>query len=143
MKRTAADHWFSLCTRERADWTCEMCGTVYANGRATGKAQGLDCSHYIGRGNYSVRYSVINSFAHCVSCHYKFSGDASLQVQEYEKVFGAGAHKILMEMKNDIETGRQLRREQKLISAHYRAEYRRMRKLREAGRTGRLEFMGY
>jgi len=44
MKITPADKYFSLCIRERSDWTCEYCGNGYRH-----KPQGLHCSHLFSR----------------------------------------------------------------------------------------------
>lgn len=143
MKLTAADRWYSRCVRERSNWTCELCGTEYPDGRAKGACQGLDCSHYVSRGNWSVRFDSSNAFAHCVSCHFRFSGDAQLQIDEYKRVFGQGQHERLRERKNDTSLGRSNRKEVKEIAKHYKKEYELMRSARAKGAAGRLEFTSY
>lgn len=143
MKRTPADDAFSKCTRERADWTCELCGTVHVDAQAKGASKGLDCSHLFGRGNWSVRVDPNNSFCHCTACHFRFGADRQLQRQHHEAVFGSGMYEIIEERKNDTSLGRRVKREQKEIAKHYRQEYERMRGLRKQGITGRIEFVGY
>lgn len=143
MKRTPADDAFSLCVRERAHWQCELCKTFYPEAQAVGRSRSLDCSHLFTRGNWSVRFSPINAFCHCVACHFRFGGDRELQRTHFEEVFGEGLYIILLERKQNSSIGRQAKREGKEIAKHYRQEFKRMRELRLNGATGRLEFTGY
>ena len=143
IKRTSADDWFSKCVRERANWTCEMCGTIHAEAQATAKCGGLYCSHLFSRGNWAVRFDPDNAFCHCTACHFRFGGDREIQRIEYEKVFGNGKYEIIREKKNDTTLGRMAKREIKEIAKHYMGEFQRMRKLRQDGKTGRIEFEGY
>lgn len=143
IKTTSADTWFSRCVRMRANWTCEDCGTKYGPSDS-----GLQNSHFHGRGNYSVRFDPLNGFAACTSCHYKQEGNPHEFTQWVRAQIGDGAYDLLLEKKNNIDIGREARRDvakkgPKLIAEHYRNEYRRMEALREAGETGRIEFVGY
>ena len=143
LKRTPADDAFSRCIRERADWTCELCGTVYPEAQATGRSRGLHCSHFIGRGNWSVRFNSSNAFCHCYACHVRFGSDKYIQEKHYLDIFGGGKLVFLEFGKNSTFLGRDAKKSQREISAHYRQEYERMRKLRAKGQRGRIEFMSW
>ena len=140
MKLTPADKWFSKCVRERSRWTCELCGTHYPEGAAKGAYQGLDCSHMIGRGNWSVRFDANNAFAHCTACHFRFGADKELQTSHYMKVFGVYVYDILIQLKNDPKIGRIMRKRKKEIAKYYKEIFECMREKRKGGYMGRLEF---
>ena len=140
LKRTQADIWFSRCVRERANWVCELCKTVHPDAQATGRSRALHCSHFIGRGNWSVRFDAFNAFCHCYACHVRFGSDKYLQEQHYAAVFFVTLFVFLKERKQDTKLGRFARKSQKEITKHYKNEYNIMRDLRAKGRTGRIEF---
>ena len=144
--RLDPDIWFSLCVRERADWNCEACGKHYEpwyTAKGLPANPGLHCSHYIGRGNYAVRFDPYNANAHCYGCHAKFEGNPhAFMTWKFEKL-GGHLYDILIEKSNSIELGKQARREKQEIAEHYKAEFERMRKLRSKGYVGRIEFRGY
>jgi hypothetical protein len=64
IKTTPADHWFSLCIRQRANWTCQRCGK-----KNPPPSKSLHCAHYEGRGNWATRFDPLNCFALCHGCH--------------------------------------------------------------------------
>jgi len=64
IKITSADRYFSMCVRQRANWSCERCHVGY-----TPPTQALHCSHYFGRGNWSTRFDPLNAAALCFGCH--------------------------------------------------------------------------
>lgn len=140
LKRTPADDWFSKCVRERANWTCEICNTHYPDAAANGAGQ-LDCSHHEGRGNWSVRFDPDNAECACCACHFREGGTE----RRAREALGDGRYEILMEKARDTELGRMYRRTKGKgdISKHFRNEFRRMRKLRAEGVTGRIEFEAY
>lgn len=140
MKRTPADDAFSRCVRERANWTCELCKTIHPDAQATGRSRALHCSHFIGRGNWSVRFDISNAFCHCYACHVRFGSDKYLQEKHYLEVFSEHEQLLLVEKKHNNQLGKLARKSQKEIAAHYKAEYGRMRKSRAGGCNGRLEF---
>lgn len=143
LKRTSADNWFSKCIRERTNWTCELCGTHYPDGPAKGACQALDCSHLFGRGNWSVRFDVNNAFCHCYGCHSRFGGDAELQRNHHEEIFGSGLYELVKERKNDSKIGRMMRKMQKDVAKHYKEQFQLMRKERANGNNSRIEIVGY
>lgn len=141
VKRTPADNAFSLCVRERDNWTCQSCKKHYPQSAAEGKGQGLDCSHHIGRRNWSVRLDRDNGECLCYGCHSHYGGTE----RRARKVLGDGLYDILYERSQDIELGRMYRKTKGKgdIAKHYRDEFKRMRELRAQGVTGRIEFESY
>ena len=59
------DKLLSEYIRKRANGICEVCGKDKG-------WKGLQCSHYIGRRNKSVRWDIDNVSAQCFGCHLKF-----------------------------------------------------------------------
>ena len=139
MKITPADQWFGRCIKERASWTCERCGKVYN----IPDTQGLHCSHFIGRGNYAVRFEPLNAFAHCCACHFYFEGNPHIFTSWSKERLGVDLYELLLEKSNDIVAGKSARRELKEIAQHFESEYNRMMGERARGVVGRLEFTGY
>ena len=67
IKIDKADQAFSLYIRERDDWTCQRCGSIFDPwGEKTG---GLHNSHYFGRGREGTRFDPENCDALCYGCH--------------------------------------------------------------------------
>ena len=65
MKRSKWDKVFSDAVRTRDKWSCQRCNKYYASG----KRQGLHCSHFYGRAKYSTRFDFDNAEALCYGCH--------------------------------------------------------------------------
>ena len=105
MKITPADQAFSKLIRARAKWRCEMCGTQYEEG-----SQGLHCSHFHGRANWSVRFDPNNCEAACMGCHMKCEGNPHEFTNRWMKKLGKGAYEILLERKNDISLAKLYRK---------------------------------
>lgn len=138
VKITPADSAFSKCVRARVNWVCEGCGKQYGP-----SDKGLQCSHFHGRGNWSIRTDPDNAFAHCTGCHYHYEGNPHEFTQWALERLGNGAYEILLEKKRDLNMGRAAKREAKEIAKHYRQEYKRLCDLRDSGEAGRIEFDGY
>lgn len=140
IKITAGDAAFSKCVRERTDYTCEHCGKQYDR-----SSTGLHCSHFHGRGNYSVRFDPDNAFAHCYGCHSYFGGNPHEFRDWAYKQLGEGRYSILLEKKNDTLVGKYMRRLNKDgdIARHYREQLKALQAMRADGKTGRLEFTGF
>ena len=145
IQRLDPDVWFSLCVRERSDWTCQKCGKKYEpwyTAKGIPANPGLHCSHYIGRGNYSVRFDPMNADAHCYGCHSKFEGNPhQFMMWKFEQL--GILYDILIENSENIMLGKQARREKQEIAEHYKAEFERMRNERANGKIGRVNFQGY
>ena len=135
IKIKAADKWFSLCIRERANWTCERCGTKCPEDRR----MGLHCSHYHGRGKWATRFDPDNCRALCYGCHSYVGGNPTIHRRDMIERLGVGLYNLLLEKSNDNRLGRMAKRSEKEIAAHYRAEHKRMVEYRAfAGRTPEL-----
>lgn len=131
---TPADSAFSKCVRERAEWYCERCGTHYEH-----KPQGLHCSHYMGRGNWSTRFHPSNALALCYGCHQYVGSRPNEHSDLIWGIQGVVAVDALRALANKPATG--LRKKVSLIAKHYRYELKRMQGLRQGGIVGRLEFL--
>ena len=136
IKITPADSAFSKCVRERAGWRCEKCGTQYNE-----SSQGLHCSHHHSRGNWSIRFDPLNAEALCYGCHSHHGGTE----QRRKEVMSELEQSILYEKMNDHDLGREARKTKGKgdIAKHYREELEKMKKQREDGVMGRIEFVGY
>jgi hypothetical protein len=139
MKTTSADTWFSKAVRERAGWRCERCGKWYD----PSAARGLDCSHFIGRGNWSVRFDPRNAFAHCMGCHAYFEANPHEFVEWTQEKLN-GSYDSLLAASRDVSIGKNARKAKKQIATHYRKEYERMVGLRSAlGVARRIEVVNW
>lgn len=123
VKVTAADKWFSMCIRHRAGWCCQRCGKHYPEG--PGRA-GLHCSHFFGRGSWSIRFNIKNAFSHCYGCHQHLSSNPVKFNQWVDTEIGHDSVDSLTRLKHDSSLGRSNRKLVKEISKHYRSELRRM-----------------
>lgn len=135
VKIKTSDQVFSRCVRERAEWKCERCGAQHEEG-----SQGLHCSHFHGRGKWAIRFHPDNAASHCYGCHSYLGGNPSEHLKWRTEHLGEGMVEILQELANDTSLGRMAKRSEKEITAHYRAELKRMKQLRSEGVTGRIEF---
>lgn len=68
IKRNATDKVFSDYVRMKADYICEHCKRDFKE-----NLQGIHVSHYVGRGNKSVRWNEDNVTVACFSCHRRLS----------------------------------------------------------------------
>lgn len=135
IKRTPADAAFSLCVRERADWTCERCGSKP-------HAQGLHCAHVMSRGHWSVRFDPCNALALCYGCHRITEQRREVELLPLVKrTFGEAQWDRVFA--DAMKPARHMRKAVPEIAAHYRAELKRMQALRDAGHVGRIEFDGW
>jgi hypothetical protein len=75
-----ADIQFSLFIRLR-DGSCVLCGST----------QNLECGHYIGRSNPSVRYHPLNAHCLCHNCNMKDNQDKTPYRQFYLRTYPEGA----------------------------------------------------
>lgn len=134
---TPADKWFSLCVRERAGWTCEYCGKDYSGERG----HGLHCSHFFGRRHKATRHHPDNAFAHCYGCHQRLGANPYIFSEWARAHLGGGRITILHE--RHLQIWKKPKGYEKEIAAHYKAEYERMKALRDQGVTGRIEFTAF
>ena len=70
-KLRKTDSLFSNYIRQRDKYTCQRCGHTFS----PDNAQGLDNSHYWGRGRENTRFDSENCIALCCGCHRIWGGD--------------------------------------------------------------------
>lgn len=143
MKTTPADKWFSLCVRERSNWTCEKCGKRYNRDSET--RRGLNCAHFQTRDTWSTRLEPLNAFALCTGCHMYYDEEHRFEFDQlYEKVFGDQGR--LWELWRDHSGRGKIYKQTKglgEVAQHYKSEFERMTALREGGYNGRIEFISW
>lgn len=118
LKITSADKWFSLCIREAQNFTCERCKTF----APPELSKRLDCSHFHGRGKWSVRFDPENCTALCLGCHLRMTSHPIEHVQFMQEKLGPYRFQALQERANDTTRGRLAKRSVKEIAAHYRGQ---------------------
>lgn len=133
-----ADKAFADCTKIACGYRCQACGTVYGE-----KHRGLHLSHFVGRGNWSVRFHPDNGWSHCFACHRRLGANPpefSVWVREQ---IGQTRYEWLLEAARDIDMGRQARREKKDIAKHYREQISAMQGRRDKGELGDFMVVSY
>ena len=138
VKIRAVDTYFSKCIRERADWKCERCGAQHKEG-----SQGLHCSHYWGRGNWSVRFDKDNCEALCYGCHQYMGSNPAMHEERIREKLGPYAYEALQERMLSLKEGRNIKRNEASVRSHYREELNKLKERRAKGETGYLDFIGY
>jgi hypothetical protein len=134
MKRDPLDAVFSDLVRERANHTCERCG-AYSPEDAR---RAFHCSHFIGRGVYSLRWHPLNGSGICAACHLHLGANPILHLEWFEYYYGRLAINDLRKWSQVIP---RFRAKDKIeMLAFYRAERKRLLAERHSGATGRLEF---
>lgn len=93
IKRDKYDETFSDYIRKRDKYTCQSCGRVCKIGEEW--LWRLDCSHFWGRANQSVRYDEENADAHCFTCHDKFGSNPHDFKKWKENQLGQARYKAL------------------------------------------------
>ena len=143
IKLDAADKYFSDCVRERSNCTCEYSWLVDPDGQARGVSRILECAHIYGRRNKNIRWHPFNAFCLSHTAHRYFT-ENPMEFSTFVKLkLVIGQYDLLLERKNDVSIKYSKEERKKEIPAHYREEFKRLRKLREQGTTGRIEFVGY
>lgn len=84
----------------------------------------------------------MNAWAHCRGCHGIFEGNPHYFREWMNEKLG-DSYEVLVELSNNIMNGKQARKEQNKIAAHYKSEFERMRRERANGKVGRINFQGY
>lgn len=133
IKRSPADAAFSDCVRERADYTCERCQTIYRT-----RPQGLHCAHVYSRRHKSVRHHADNAVALCYSCHNWAGGNPIEFTRWIEQHLGEARLEMLWARKESpMKFNKAMDAE---CAKHYREQLSMMRRRRADGETGRVEF---
>lgn len=123
IKKTPADNWFSKCVRARAGFKCQRCGAQHLE-----NSMGLHCSHFHGRGVWSVRFDPDNAFSLCYGCH-KYVESRPVEHQQFAlSMIGLDRYEALQARANDLSLGRQLRKTKGKgdISKHFKKQFEQM-----------------
>lgn len=130
IKRTPADIAFSKCIRLRAGYQCQRCGTQYHN-----KSNGLECSHFHSRANWSLRLHPDNCASLCTGCHMYLSGNPAEHRRWFEELIGPGRYQMLLDLKRDTKVGKAIKQTggKGEIAKHYRDELKQMEFKRYVG----------
>ena len=134
------DKLMSQLIRERADWVCESCRKDFKNNHFY-----LDWSHYISRGEFHVRWHPNNGNAHCKQCHHEFGRCPGKHASWYRQHMGEGSERILHDY---LENRRKKMSKWSLADKldmieHYKEQLKIMKKKRDEGVTGFLDFVSY
>jgi hypothetical protein len=145
LKTTPADKWFSLCVRERANWTCEYPG---CRKHIEPPTRELQCAHYDTRDIWSTRLDPLNAFCLCDVHHMRIDRNGYRMEFEnlYLSVFGIDNLEILREHWRDNAGLGKLYKQTEgkgAVAEHYKKEFERMEEMRAQGFTGRIEFSGW
>ncbi len=137
IKRDPLDIVFSLLVRERADWTCEVCGKVFPER----KGAGLHCSHYWGRRGRSTRWLGDNCYAQCFGCHNKLGGNPHKFKVWVERFLGETRYDELTLRAN--KPRKYTVADRREMKEHFNAQLAYMKKRRSKGETGYIDFVDW
>jgi hypothetical protein len=138
IKRTALDAVFSNLVRERADYTCQVCGKEFPGGK--GNSPGLHASHFFGRRGQSTRFHGDNVYAHCFSCHQRLGGNPHEFSTWVKGQLGETRYDELVLRAN--APLKRTKAERKEMLEHFKAQLAYIeRRRREKGETGLVEFV--
>jgi len=138
IKRTKQDAIFSLCVRERYNWTCCKCSRYFPEDEGR---RYLHCSHIFSRRHVRTRHMPENAVAHCFQCHEWFGGNPVLGADWAREFLGNYVVDMLIEKHHEVCKLTKHDKEEKL--RHFESEYARLLKARAAGATGILHLVGY
>ena len=144
IKRNIADKHLSDCIRKAAEWKCQRCEKDY-----TDKPQGLQCSHFISRGHWGSRYDP-RQLSLCAYCHNFVEGHPVEHINLWKSIHGGDdadkAIEGMVELAACKGRAQYARNNVKAISAHYRAESKRLDdelERKAKGKEADLEVKGY
>ena len=124
IKRNIADKHLSDAVRNSAEWKCQRCHKYYKD-----KPQGLQCSHFISRGHWGSRYSP-KQLSLCAYCHNHVEGHPVDHINLWKSIHGGDnpdeAIQKMVEIAACKGRAQYARNNIKAISAHYRAESKRL-----------------
>jgi len=113
IRRDALDALFSEYIRRRVyhdgEITCQRCGgTYYDTTREDGSTKpawmSLECAHFKGRGQHSVRFDPDNALAACSGCHTIMDSDPDEKIRVFE--FWLGKERLDLLRARAVETGK-------------------------------------
>ena len=144
IKRNIADKHLSDAVRKSAEWKCQRCHKDYKD-----KPQRLQCSHFISRGHWGSRYSP-KQLSLCAYCHNHVEGHPVDHINLWKSIHGGDnpdeAIQKMVEIAACKGRAQYARNNIKAISAHYRAESKRLDgelELKAKGKEADLEVYSY
>ena len=149
ISRNIADKHFSDSIRKAAEWKCARCEKDYSD-----KPQGLQCSHFISRGHWAVRYDPKNALSLCAYCHNYCEGfptaHTNLWRDQHGSIYGRDSTdaelNALLARQACSSRAQYARANVKAISAHYRLESKRLDgelERKAKGKEAQLEVYSY
>lgn len=128
ISRHQADVHFSYCIRAAQGWVCQSCGKDYKEeGR---DKKGIQCSHYIGRGNWAVRFDY--ALCLCSVCHGLMEANPPKHTKLFTEHIGGESELEKYIQRSECKHRAQWARANKdAISKFYLAERKRIDSLRE------------
>lgn len=137
LKRDKYDAIFSDLIRERADYTCERCGSQEP-GR---KSRAIHCAHIHGRRGRSTRWDIDNAVCLCAKCHFWFTDHPTEFTLWLEEYLGHAYLDILREKALNLKKWSKSDLEE--MYEHYKKELRRIECLRNDGVCGYITVDGW
>lgn len=125
IKRTAADHWFSLYCRCRDNWTCQWSGTkfpAYVEGGDNRALKGLDNAHCFTRGHKMVKFEPDNCVALSYGSHSYLDANPDIKKEFFIKRIGQERYDELERLSKLPYRG--IKKDLKMISSKYRGLFR-------------------
>lgn len=136
VKIKPVDKWFSLCIRSANNWRCEKCDGQFEEG-----TQGLHCSHIFSRRHRTIRWCRDNAQSLCANCHQWFGGnpaDSGAWVEEMKGEKTMESLRLKRELRAKVS-----KIEEKKISRFYKTQLDEIRRKRNEGEDGYIEFESY
>ena len=135
MKVTTADSYFSKLVRCRAEWCCEFCGRFVPEP----DRQALHASHIVKRSRRMTRWLPLNAMSLCAEHHSILEMNPLIHADWVKSKIGQDKYEYLklMGSKNLALKKQHL----KALTKNLKASWEDMQARREAGETGRIEFL--
>lgn len=142
IKRDKYDKAVSDLVRERADWTCERCGSIDVNAQAMKASRVIQASHFRGRGKGNIsRYDTDNIRALCGACHNHLEGAPDEHTAFIAGLLGDAAFENMITRCSQVH--KWAAREKQDMLAHFKKELTRLTEARRKGKSGYIEVVGW
>ena len=107
IKTSELDRVFSKYVRLLADGRCRRCGHTVKK---------LDCAHFHGRGDYSIRWDLDNVTALCMGCHGFLDSNPLEKIEFFMEKLGTERYNALNARRNNHD-----KVDRELLLAKYKA----------------------